>query len=1308
MNALYQALAGYSFDLIAALFIILSLSIMRIPASFIVWGIGLLLTCFFIVATEANSTSEALTPIAKDQVIIFSKTSGFRHESIPNGISLVTTLAESEGLVAIATEDASIFTGDLSEVATVVFLNTTGDVLNESEQAGMEAFIKGGGGYMGIHAAADTEYEWTWYGNLVGAYFAGHPAVQSGTIKVSDRVHPSTSPLPHRWERVDEWYNYDRNPRGSVHVLATLDESTYSGGTQGYDHPIAWCQEYDGGRSWYTGGGHTPESYDEPLFQEHVRQGLLYASGLAEGDCGATVNSKFEKVVLDDETRNPIDLDIATDGRVFFIERAGELRVFSPTLQTTTTAGVLDVETSNEDGLLGIVLDPDFDSNNQLYLFYSPAGDEPIQRISRFSLSGNTLTLSSEEVLLEFPVQRSNCCHSGGSLAFDAQGNLFIATGDNTNPFSSDGFAPIDERPERSDWDAQKSAGNTNDLRGKILRITPLADGGYSIPSGNLFTDPEAGRPEIYVMGLRNPYRISVDKETGWLYWGDIGPDAFGDNPARGPQGYDEWNQAKTAGNFGWPYCIADNQAYVEYDFATGLSGNAYNCAAPINNSPNNTGSIPLPPAQPAWIWYPYGTSSLFPELLDGGRTAMAGPFVQINEQNEGDNRLPDYYDNTLFIYEWSRNWIQEVKLDANGELLEINSFIPHIPFQRPISMKAGPDGVLYLLEWGPGFGGDNENAQLVRIDYIRGSRAPVALLDADPVSGPVPLEVQFDASRSFDPDPGSTLTYAWDFNDDGTPDATTAQASHIYSIPGVYTARLTVTDVTGDTGTSTRQITAGNTAPVVTLSHPVDGGFFQWGDPIPFAFSVTDVEDGATADSTISCSNTLFQPLIGHDDHSHPLEQFNACEGVFETVEGHGSDGDRVFYLVEASYADRGIEGAGSLTARTLHRLQTKRIQSEHFSINNGVLLETTGDVLGGRQNIGFIDHGDYVSYETMNLLNINHITFRAASAGWGGRIEIRANAPDGPLLGFTDVGVTGQWQLYREVTALVEDPGGTNELFLVFLREPENAGLFNLNWMEFGGFGVKGAGPEGTEVAGLSARYFSGTSLSGTSITRDDPKINFYWGEDSPPHPEIDSLSFSVRWEGWLIPEESGSYTLKVRASGGVRLRLNDKLLIDQWREQEGVEFSSEEITLESDERYFIQVEYFEESGIGEIDLLWTPPSGNEVVIPYENLYPNIIPVNREPDQGPAPIALELEAPFPNPTRTSASISFSLPTSSDIHLAVYDILGRHVETLTQGVLKKGRHTTRWQPGNHANGIYFIRLQTAERIQTQPLTLAR
>ena len=261
-------------------------------------------------------------------------------------------------------------------------------------------------------------------------------------------------------------------------------------------------------------------------------------------------------------------------------------------------------------------------------------------------------------------------------------------------------------------------------MRGKILRIKPEADGTYSIPEGNLFpADGSAGRPEIYIMGSRNPFRINVDSETGWLYWGDVGPDARNASSTRGPAGHDEWNQARSAGNYGWPYCIADNKAYHDFDFATNTAGDAFDCASPVNDSPNNTGARTLPAAQSAWIWYPYGDSRTFPALNEGGgRTAMGGPTYHFDPELQSNRKLPAYFDDTVFIYEWSRSWLREVKLDENGDLLQINPFIPHLEVKRPMDLEIGPDGAIYMIEWGSGFGGGNEDAQLVRLDYVDGN----------------------------------------------------------------------------------------------------------------------------------------------------------------------------------------------------------------------------------------------------------------------------------------------------------------------------------------------------------------------------------------------------------------------------------------------------------------------------------------------------------------------------------------------------------------------------------------------------------
>lgn len=212
-------------------------------------------------------------------VLVFSRTEGFRHDSIPAGIAAIRQQGTVRGFSVDATEDSAAFTDEgLARFRAIVFLSTTGDVLNVAQQAVFERFIRRGGGFVGVHSATDTEYDWPFYGALVGAYFSGHPDIQNATIQVEDAGHPTTASLPRAWVRRDEWYNFQRNPRGSVTVLATLDEQTYSGGTMSPDHPIMWFQTHEGGRSWYTAGGHTSESFSEPLFVEHLGNALLWVA----------------------------------------------------------------------------------------------------------------------------------------------------------------------------------------------------------------------------------------------------------------------------------------------------------------------------------------------------------------------------------------------------------------------------------------------------------------------------------------------------------------------------------------------------------------------------------------------------------------------------------------------------------------------------------------------------------------------------------------------------------------------------------------------------------------------------------------------------------------------------------------------------------------------------------------------------------------------------------------------------------------------------------------------------------------------
>ncbi|MFI7436445.1 ThuA domain-containing protein [Micromonospora haikouensis] len=998
-------------------------------------------------------------------VLVFSKTAGFRHDSIPAGIAAIQKLGVDNGFTVDTTEDGAAFSdANLAKYQAVIWLSTTGDVLTADQQAAFERYIKAGGGYAGIHAASDTEYDWPWYGKLVGAYFNNHPANQQATVKVEDHAHPSTATLPDKWSRFDEWYNFRTNPRANVHVLASLDEKSYTpgAGAMGADHPTAWCQDYDGGRAWYTGGGHTQQSYVEPEFLTHLLGGIRTAAGVEKADCGASKTSNFDKVTLDSNTNNPMELDVAPDGRVFYAERDGRVQIIKPDTSSTVTATKLDVFTGNEDGLLGLRLDPDFATNKWIYLYYAPAGGGPRNYLSRFTVNGDAIDKATEKVVLQVDTQRNTCCHAGGSMTFDSKGNLYLATGDNTNPFESNAFTPIDERAGRQDYDAQRSAGNTNDLRGKVIRIHPEDDGTYTIPTGNLFAPGTAKtRPEIFGMGFRNPFRIGVDQKTDTLYVADYGPDANSANPDRGPEGLVEWNIVATAGNYGWPYCTGNNKAYNDYTFPNGPSGAKFDCAAPVNDSPNNTGLTNLPPAIPATVDYGYAGDPRFPEI-GGGGAPMGGPVYRYDADSTSDRKWPAYYDGKALLGEWNQSKMYTMQVSQDGKsLIDINQLLTGMTMVRPMDFEFGPDGALYLIEWGSGFGGNNDNSGVYRIDYTAGSRAPIAQASADPSSGPAPLTVNFSSAGSRDPD-GGTLTYSWAFGDGQT--STEANPTHTYATAGDYTAQLTVTNPAGRTAVANVPVTVGNTAPTVTIEFPPNGGFFEWGDQIKYTIKVTDPEDG-----TIDCDRVQLQVLLGHDEHAHPLEQHTGCTGTVQTslASGHGAEAN-VFGVFEATYTDKGgAGGAGELTGRAIEQLQPKRKQAEYFTATGrapgstgggdpGVQKETTTDTAGGNQNIGFIEDGDWWSLAPASLTGIDSIRFRAASEVQGGRIEVRSGTVDGPLVASADVPGTGGWQQFVDVTAPVTGPAEGTLYFLAKDPAGGTGSLFNINWMDFIGRGV------------------------------------------------------------------------------------------------------------------------------------------------------------------------------------------------------------------------------------------------------------
>jgi cytochrome c len=815
----------------------------------------------------------------KDRILVFSKTKGYRHESIAAGKVALIELGKKSEIEVDTTEDASFFNEEnLKRYKAVVFLSTTKDVLDPVQQADFKRFIEAGGGFVGIHAAADTEYEWPWYGKLVGAYFKSHPEIQEAKIKRVKAFGPKT--LPENWTRTDEWYNY-RNIDPNLNIIYNLDETSYKGGQNGENHPIAWYHEYEGGRAFYTGLGHTKESYSDSLFLDHVLSGIQYAIGDRSLDYDNAKSkrmpeeNRFAKTVLDFNLNEPTEMAVLPDGNILFLERRGNIKFYDKTSNKTEVIATFPVSTkynkedrNAEDGMLGLAIDPDFNKNHWVYIYYSPEGGDPKNVLARFELNGKKIDEATRKILLEVPTQRDYCCHTGGSIAFDTKGNLFLSTGDNSSPFASEGYSPADERPEHSAFDAQTSSGNTNDLRGKILRIHPEPDGTYTIPEGNLFPKGEANtRPEIYVMGNRNPYRISIDRKTGFLYWGEVGPDAGTDDSLRGPRGYDELNQAKKAGFFGWPYFVGNNYPYGRHDFASGKTDQKHDPAKPLNRSVNNTGKQELPAVSPAFIWYPYDKSTEFPMVKDGGRNAMAGPIYYSENYKGVESAFPDYMDGKLMFYDWMRNWMFLVSMDDEGAIKDIEPFMPGSKFNNIIDMEYGPDGKLYMLEYGTQWFKQNLDARLIRIDYNGGNRPPVAMLSADKLNGALPLTVNFNIAGTNDPD-GDKLKYELTVNGK-TYSEEDGKFTVTFDKPGTFTPEFKVTDDKGSSASTKLKIIAGNEPPVVKVE--ITGGnktFFFPGTPVKYAVLVTDKEDGSTADKKISADavKITFGYLQGFD----------------------------------------------------------------------------------------------------------------------------------------------------------------------------------------------------------------------------------------------------------------------------------------------------------------------------------------------------------------------------------------------------------------------------------------------------------
>jgi cytochrome c len=475
--------------------------------------------------------------------------------------------------------------------------------------------------------------------------------------------------------------------------------------------------------------------------------------------CSDLSADQFRKVAVGSGgLQEPVKMAFLPDGRILVAERRGPVKILAPGGGDPAAAWTRKVfweknrtGGKTEDGTLGIAVDPGFADNHWVYVLYSPL-DTAVNRLSRFVLRDGLLDTATEKVILDVAVEREHCCHTGGGMGWDAQGNLYLTTGDNTS--SDDMFAAINEAPGMSYRDAQRSAANTDDLRGKVLRIRPRAlpdDPGpgpapgpgstYDIPAGNFrgafaalwpdAADRDKVRPEIYSMGHRNPYTLFVDRYTGWAYIGEVGPDANVGMAGKGPAKHEEFNLVQGPGNFGWPYFIGNNLAYNDWDYATNAPGPAFIPSAPENTSVNNTGVRRLPPAIGAILSRENNKNGKSTDNVERfaafqGVTAIGGPVYYYDGRNPNPGKLPPHFDRKWLMTDHSGGFLNLATLSPDGKSVTAVSRVPlpvaaeswSAPFDRPVGMEIGPDGMLYVIEYAAGNFAFSASTRISRLEY--------------------------------------------------------------------------------------------------------------------------------------------------------------------------------------------------------------------------------------------------------------------------------------------------------------------------------------------------------------------------------------------------------------------------------------------------------------------------------------------------------------------------------------------------------------------------------------------------------------
>jgi cytochrome c len=911
---------------------------------------------------------------------------------VPNSAALefIQRLSLQHHWSVTTTADPLAFQYDsLKTYAAIIFLNNVGTTVDSSLRSDVERFVREGGGAVFIHASIDANPSWDFYQSLVGVQSRSATAVQDARVHILDDYHPSTSHGGKTWTVRERILNLTSNLRQYAHVLAAFDSRTIDGGTMGLDHPMTWCSQIDQGRSWVTTIGSEEGTYNDARLQRHIEQGIRWASHLVDGDASAFRFQSYSMRTVA-QIGGIVSLTSLPNRKLFVATRHGEFFVVSRDGQVQRKAGEIWVGHGGEDGTLGVVAESRRSDSIFVYVFAADRNSSAVT-LRRVLVDSDTIVASATRTILSFPYDPDAFYHVGGGLALDNRtGDLFIGTGDNTNAEGLGGYPGLDERPGQSFFDAQRTSSNTMSLRGKVLRIRPRLDGsGYDIPDGNLYPiGTDSTLPEIYAMGLRNPFRLAVDSVSGTICVGDVGPnpwpikEVFGD-----VDGVEELNVMSSPGNYGWPYFLGNNDAFNLVDMGPPpVSRGQNNPVLPVNASPNNTGKRVLPPALP----FTYGYRDFEPDsALCGkpdGRAICAGPYIELHA-NLTPGSLPRQLHNYWLLYDFARGWIRCFRLDSVGQVIAGFPLYLRPDSSSILDLELTDDGELYALVWDDPKRGAAK-ARVVKIEWNPTTSAPLLpRIRTDVSYGAVPLNVVFDGRESR----GKIASYEWDFDGDGVTDSFSSVESWSYTSVGTYVARLTVRDSSDTQSSTSTTIIVGNSPPTIESLSPSHGMVYREGNPV----EVTVVaSDDHTAETDLSYSIAM---LLGHDNHAHPVDEQSGSTVVLQSpvLRNHGS-AQQLFALVTVSVKDQGNGAAAALQRDTSIILQPHLKEAEYSTPGLGC-TKTTSPINDNMAGIRMRGNGAFWYVSPLRLDNIVLIRCYGVSAS-PFTLRFRLNSVDGP----------------------------------------------------------------------------------------------------------------------------------------------------------------------------------------------------------------------------------------------------------------------------------------------------------------------